>query len=154
VSRPADPPRDAPRIATFITSDVLDPARALTDVAHPEAGGVGLFVGVVRDHHEGEAVDALTYEAWEERAETELRRLAEEVAARFDGIRAIHASHRLGPLGIGDASVVVAVSAPHRDEALDATRVLIDRLKEEVPIWKHEHLTDGTSRWPGIDTER
>lgn len=149
-----DPPRGEVRITTGLTTDPLDAASAVADVAHREAGGIGLFLGVVRDHHEGAAVEGLAYEAWEERAAAELRRLAEEVAEAFPGVRAVHARHRLGALDIGEPSVVVAVSAPHRDEALDATRALIDRLKDEVPIWKHESLRDGSTRWPGTDTER
>lgn len=140
------------RVTTAITDQPLDVAAALAEVTHPQAGGVGLFVGVVRDHHEGEAVTGLDYESWEGRADEELRRVADEVAARFPGVRAVHAVHRVGPLTVGDPSVVVAVSAPHRDEALAATHTLIDRLKDEVPIWKREHLADGSSRWPGTDT--
>jgi molybdopterin synthase catalytic subunit len=154
VTGAADPPRREVRVTTAITAEPLEPSAALAAVADSEAGGIGLFVGVVRDHHEGAAVSGLDYEAWEGRAEDELRRVADEVAATFPGVRAVHAVHRVGSLGIGDPSVVVAVSAPHRDEALEATRVLIDRLKDEVPIWKHEHLVDGSSRWPGTDTPR
>lgn len=154
MSHELDPPRGEVRITTGLTEAPLDVATAVADVSHPQAGGIGVFLGVVRDHHGGEAVAGLAYEAWSERAEQELRRLAEEVAETFPGVRAVHAVHRLGSLAIGEPSVVVAVSAPHRDEALDATRVLIDRLKDEVPIWKREELADGTTRWPGTDTVR
>lgn len=131
----------------------LDPAQVLASVADPSCGGIGLFVGVVRDHHEGDPVTGLTYEAWAEEAEPAMRRVAEQVAAAHPGVRALTAHHRTGPLEIGDASVVVAASAPHRDQAIAATHDLIDRLKAEAPIWKREHLAAGDDRWPGLDTD-
>lgn len=146
-----DPPRRGVRLDTGLTSEPLDPAGAYAAVAHPECGGVALFVGVVRDHHEGDAVTGLTYEAWAEEAPRALRQVAGEVAEAQIGVRAVYAWHRTGDLAIGEPSVVVAVAAPHRAEALTACREVIDRLKAEVPIWKHEHLAGGTSRWPGLD---
>lgn len=152
--RPEDPPRRGLRIDTGLTAAPLDPAAALAAVADPACGGIGLFVGVVRDHHEGQAVTGLTYEAWEREAAKGLRAVAESVGEEFADVRAVYAWHRTGPLAVGDASVVVAASAPHRAEAIAATGRAIDRLKADVPIWKHEHLADGTDRWPGIDTGR
>lgn len=145
-----DPPRAATRVSIDLTEEPLDVAGAVADVSHPECGGLGVFLGVVRDHHEGAAVDSLEYEAWEERARPALGAVAERVLARFDGVRAVHLSHRLGRLEIGDVSVIVAASAPHRAEAIAAAEALIDELKRTVPIWKHEHLADGSSRWPEL----
>ena len=147
-----DPPRQGARIDTGLTEDVLDPAAAFAAVSDPSCGGVAVFLGVVRDHHAGEAVTGLTYEAWLEEAPGALRRVAEEVAEEFGDVRAVYAWHRLGALDVGEPSVVVAASAPHRAEAFAASRRVIDRLKAEVPIWKHEHLAEGDSRWPGVDT--
>lgn len=144
-----DPPRTATRVSIDLTEDPLDVAGAVADVAHPECGGLGVFLGAVRDHHEGAAVDSLEYEAWEEQARPALEAVAERVLSRFDGVRAVHLSHRLGHLEIGEVSVIVAASAPHRAEAIAAAEALIDDLKRNVPIWKHEHLADGTDRWPG-----
>lgn len=147
-----DPPRGQPSVTIVFTDDELDLVAAYAAVAHREAGGVGLFAGVVRDHHLGESVAGLEYEAWDEPARAALRTVADGVLADFTGVRAVHLAHRLGPLEVGEVSVIVAASAPHRGEAIAATEALIDRLKDGVPIWKKEFLTDGDTRWPGTDT--
>lgn len=116
-------------------------------VEDPAAGGVNLFIGAVRDHDGGQGVLRLEYSAHP----TALDRLAEvaaEVAAEFDVI-AIAAVHRVGTLAVGDLAVVSAVSAAHRGEAFAASRALIDRLKERVPIWKHQLFEGGTEEWVG-----
>jgi molybdopterin synthase catalytic subunit len=146
-----DPVRDDIAVTVALTTDPLDVGAAHAAVTHPEAGGIGIFTGVVRNHHAGAAVDHLEYEAWEERAEGDLRAVTEQVAADFPGVRAVYAVHRLGRLEVGDVAVVCAASAPHRDEALAAASALIDRIKATVPIWKRETLTDGTVRWPACD---
>ncbi|MGW0657677.1 molybdenum cofactor biosynthesis protein MoaE [Streptodolium elevatio] len=116
-------------------------------VGHPTAGGTDLFVGTVRDHDGGKGVTALEYSAHPS-AVAELRRVAEKVVADFP-VSALAAVHRVGTLEIGDIAVVVAVSCPHRGEAFDACRRLIDTLKHEVPIWKHQVFADGTTEWVG-----
>ncbi|MEU6705335.1 molybdenum cofactor biosynthesis protein MoaE [Streptomyces wuyuanensis] len=118
--------------------------RAVGDAA---AGGTALFVGTVRNHDGGADVDALGY-ACHPTAEAEMRRIAEKVAAEYP-VRALAAVHRVGDLEVGDLAVVVAVSCPHRGEAFDACRKLIDDLKHEVPIWKHQQFSDGTEEWVG-----
>jgi molybdopterin synthase catalytic subunit len=114
------------------------------------AGGTALFVGTVRDHdgRPGSAVTRLSYTA-HPTAEAELRRVAEKVAADFP-VRALAAVHRVGDLAVGDIAVIVAVSCPHRAEAFEASRRLIDDLKSAVPIWKHQVFDDGTEEWVGI----
>jgi molybdopterin synthase catalytic subunit len=114
-------------------------------VSDPAAGGVALFVGVVRDHDHGRGVTRLSYSAHPSAA-AELRRVAEKVAAAFD-VRALAAVHRVGELAVGDLAVVVAVACPHRAEAFGACRMLIDDLKQSVPIWKQQWFGDGTSEW-------
>lgn len=116
-------------------------------VGDDSAGGTALFVGTVRNHDGGADVTALGYSSHPS-AETELRRVAEKVAADFP-VRALAAVHRVGDLAVGDLAVVVAVSCPHRAEAFDACRRLIDDLKHEVPIWKHQKFSDGTEEWVG-----
>jgi molybdopterin synthase catalytic subunit len=117
-------------------------------VGHDAAGGTALFVGTVRDHDGGtDGVTGLTYSA-HPTAEAELRRVAEKVAADFP-VQALAAVHRVGDLAVGDLAVVVAVSCPHRGEAFAACRRLIDDLKREVPIWKHQKFADGTQEWVG-----
>ncbi|MFC5718767.1 molybdenum cofactor biosynthesis protein MoaE [Streptomyces gamaensis] len=116
-------------------------------VGDAAAGGTALFVGTVRDHDGGAGVTGLGYSAHPS-AEAELRRVAEKVAADFP-VRALAAVHRVGELAVGDLAVVVAVSCPHRAEAFAACRRLIDDLKREVPIWKHQTFSDGTEEWVG-----
>jgi molybdopterin synthase catalytic subunit len=111
------------------------------------AGATVLFLGVVRDHDHGRGVTGLSYSAHPSAA-GELRRVAEVIAEKFR-VTAIAAVHRVGDLAVGDLAVVVAVSCPHRADALDACRALIDELKETVPIWKHQRFADGASEWVG-----
>lgn len=118
--------------------------RAVGDDA---AGGIALFVGTVRDHDGGQDVGALGYSCHPS-AQDELRRVAEKVVAGFP-VRALAAVHRVGELEVGDLAVVVAVSCAHRSEAFEACRKLIDDLKHEVPIWKHQRFSDGTEEWVG-----
>ncbi|WP_436847124.1 molybdenum cofactor biosynthesis protein MoaE [Streptomyces buecherae] len=119
-------------------------------VGDAAAGGTALFVGTVRDHDgPGDAqVTGLGYAAHPSVA-AELRRVAEKVVADFP-VRALAAVHRVGDLMVGDLAVVVAVSCPHRAEAFAACRRLIDDLKAEVPIWKHQTFGDGTEEWVGV----
>ncbi len=123
----------------------LDEVRAA--VADPAAGGIALFAGTVRDSDHDRGVSGLSYTAHPS-AEAELRRVAEAIAEKF-GVLGVAAVHRAGDLAIGDLAVVVAVSCPHRAEAFDACRALIDELKASVPIWKHQRFSDGTSEWVG-----
>ncbi|MET9935473.1 MULTISPECIES: molybdenum cofactor biosynthesis protein MoaE [unclassified Streptomyces] len=118
--------------------------RAVGDDA---SGGTTLFVGTVRNHDGGADVDALGYSC-HPTAGAELRRVAEKVVANHP-VRALAAVHRVGDLQVGDIAVVVAVSCPHRAEAFEACRRLIDDLKHEVPIWKHQTFSDGTEEWVG-----
>ncbi|GAQ61157.1 molybdenum cofactor biosynthesis protein MoaE [Streptomyces sp. LBUM 1478] len=118
--------------------------RAVGDDA---AGGTALFVGTVRNHDGGADVDELGYSC-HPTAEAEMRRIAEKVVADYP-VRALAAVHRVGNLEVGDLAVVVAVSCPHRGEAFEACRKLIDDLKRDVPIWKHQKFSDGTDEWVG-----
>jgi molybdopterin synthase catalytic subunit len=129
------------RDAALSVDEVLD---AVSDDA---AGGTVVFVGTVREEDGGRAVAELGYEAHSS-VETVLRSVAENVAADFP-LRGLAAVHRIGDLAIGDIAVVVAVSCPHRGEAFEACRRLIDDLKATVPIWKHQRFADGTDEWVG-----
>ena len=125
----------------------LDVAEVLDAIADPAAGGVDVFVGNVRDHDRDHGVTGLEYSAHP----TALERLVEvtETVAKEYDVLAVAAVHRVGRLAIGDAAVVVATAAAHRGEAFEATRALIDRLKETVPIWKHQMFEDGSDEWVG-----
>jgi molybdopterin synthase catalytic subunit len=114
-------------------------------VQHPAAGATALFTGAVRNHDHGRAVAGLAYTA-HPTAVSELRRVAEKIAASYD-VLALAAVHRIGELAIGDLAVVVAASSAHRAEAFDACRALIDELKATVPIWKHQLFAGGDSEW-------
>ncbi len=120
----------------------LDLAEAVRAVEHPSAGGLVTFSGVVRDHHDGKRVVAIGYEAYGTMAEAKMRQIAEDVIRRWPDSR-IAILHRTGKLEIGEASVVIAVSAPHRAEAFDACEYAIDTLKQIVPIWKKEAYENG-----------
>ena len=123
----------------------VDEVRAA--VADPGAGGIALFAGAVRDRDHDQRVTGLSYSAHPS-AETELRRVAEVIAEKFK-VTAVAAVHRVGDLAVGDLAVVVATSCPHRADAFDACRALIDELKASVPIWKHQRFADGASEWVG-----
>jgi molybdopterin synthase catalytic subunit len=124
----------------------LDEVRAA--VADPAAGGIALFAGAVRDCDHDKGVTGLSYSGHPS-APAELRRVAEVIAGKFPAIVGIAAVHRVGDLAIGDLAVVLAVSCPHRAEAFDACRELIDLLKASVPIWKHQRFDDGSAEWVG-----
>lgn len=137
-----------PRITLAEVRDTpLSVDEVLAAVRDPEAGGVGLFVGVVRDHDHAKGVQGLDYSAHPS-AVDELRAVAESVLG--DDITKVAVVHRVGHLEVADLAVVVAVSAPHRGPALDACHRLIDDLKVRVPIWKHQEFTDGSDEWVGL----
>jgi molybdopterin synthase catalytic subunit len=130
-----------------IRDGALSSDEVLAAIADPSAGGTALFIGTVRNHDHDKPVDQLSYEAHPDALE-HLRRVAERVCDD-PAVTALAAVHRIGDLKIGDAAVIVAVAASHRDVAFAACRRLIDDLKAEVPIWKHQHFTDGASEWVG-----
>jgi molybdopterin synthase catalytic subunit len=126
-----------------LTPDPLDARRMEAAVTHKGAGAICTFTGVVRDNSRGRSVTHLDYEAYAEMAIAQMRRIGDEIAERWPDAR-LAMAHRTGRLDIGEASVVVSVSCPHRAEAIAACKWGIDRLKESVPIWKKEHAADGT----------
>ncbi|WP_327089618.1 molybdenum cofactor biosynthesis protein MoaE [Nonomuraea sp. NBC_01738] len=119
----------------------------LAAVGDHAAGGTTLFVGTVREQDHGKPVTKLSYSAHPSALE-ELRAVAEKVAADFPAT-ALAAVHRVGDLELGDIAVIVAVACPHRGEAFQASRRLIDDLKATVPIWKHQLFADGSAEWVG-----
>src|SRR3979490_2759068 len=126
-----------------LTPDPLDARRLEAAVSHKGAGAICTFTGVVRDSSRGRSVTHLDYEAYAEMANAQMRRIGDEIGERWPEAR-VAMAHRTGKLEIGEASVVVSVSCPHRAEAIAACKWGIDRLKESVPIWKKEHAADGT----------
>jgi molybdopterin converting factor subunit 1 len=126
----------------IVTDDVIDRVRA------PEAGAIVTMIGTVRDHNEGEGVRGLRYEAYVGMAERVIEEIVDEVLRDAKGARAA-VVHRIGELAIGDAAVVVAVSTPHRQDAFALCQHIIDRLKKDAPIWKHETRASGKV-WVGL----
>jgi molybdopterin synthase catalytic subunit len=125
----------------------IDSDALLCDVGDPAAGGTTLFVGTTRNENEGRVVERLEYEAYETMAVDEMRRIGDEIARRWQVV-AVSMVHRVGVVPVGEASVAVAVSAAHRDEAFAACRFGIDTLKATVPIWKKEYYRGG-EHWVG-----
>jgi molybdopterin synthase catalytic subunit len=135
-----------------IRTEPLSLDEMIAEVSHASAGGIATFLGVVRDFNDGRAVTLLEYEAYGAMAEAEIARIHAELAAEMPGVR-VAAAHRTGTLHVGDAAVVCAASAPHRAEAFEACRLLIDRIKARLPIWKREHGPDGPY-WVGWEDAR
>jgi molybdopterin synthase catalytic subunit len=132
---------------SYLTDDKID-ARALVErVMRPSDGAYVLFEGVVRNHHHGKAVESIFYDAYRPMAEKEIDTIVRDVAAQFP-TTAMAVVHRLGLLLVGDASIAIVAASPHRAEAFAACRLLIDRIKETVPIWKKERGPDG-EEWVG-----
>ncbi len=129
-----------------LTEGPLDLEQIVSEIAKPASGAVVVFVGTVRDNHEGQSVAKLTYDAYRPMAEQTLQKIARELEEDDKGLR-IAIVHRLGEVPVGEASVVIAVASPHRAAAYNASRQALERLKREVPIWKREHYTEGGSRW-------
>ena len=134
----------------ILRAEVTEQVISLTDhedlVASVEAGAVVSFAGVVRNHDGGRQVLRLEYSAHPSAAETLFEVLA-EVAGSSAGVRAIAASHRVGTLQIGNAALVAAVSADHRDAAFTVCARLVDTVKERLPVWKHQFFADGSDEW-------
>ncbi len=134
----------------ILRAEITDEPISLPDhedlVAHRGAGAVVGFAGVVRDHDGGREVLRLEYSAHPSAGETLFEVLA-EVAASAEGLRALAASHRVGALAIGDAALVVAVAADHRQEAFAACARIVDAVKHRLPVWKHQFFADGTDEW-------
>jgi molybdopterin synthase catalytic subunit len=140
------------RITVSITDGPLSLDAAFEAVCLPECGGTALFVGTTRNHSEGHPdVEQLEYEAYDELATKELERVALDAVERH-GLGAVYLAHRVGIVPVGEPSVIVAASAPHRAEAFAGCRDLIDELKRTVPIWKKERWSGG-GRWVGVPQE-
>ncbi len=139
--------------ASRVIRDPIDAAALLASCAGPSDGAALLFLGVVRDHNEGRDVGHLDYEAFAPMAERVLDQIVAEARERWEtGSMAV--VHRIGRLEIGDASVAIAVAAPHRGDAYDASRYIIEELKKRAPIWKREGYLDGESEWLGGTSPR
>jgi molybdopterin synthase catalytic subunit len=130
---------------TYLTSSPLDVAALLTQ-ARSSDGAVAVFVGVVRDENAGRRTTEIHYEAYGPMAESEMEKIAEGLSREWPQAR-VRMGHRVGTLQVGEASVYVVATAPHRAEAFAVCRAAIDRIKSTVPIWKKERYADGSEEW-------
>jgi molybdopterin synthase catalytic subunit len=137
----------AGRLRTAVLAAPLDPAEALDAVADPECGAVATFIGAVRQTNQNRLVVAISYDVFDELAETVLGDIVRETAAAIDPRLNAYVAHRKGRLEVGAVSVLIAVSTPHRDEAFRACRRIIEEIKHRAPVWKQEHYADGDSEW-------
>ncbi|MGH7658117.1 MAG: molybdenum cofactor biosynthesis protein MoaE [Gemmatimonadales bacterium] len=129
----------------YLTSAPIDHATLVERVASAERGAIATFLGVVRDHHQGRAVERLEYSAYPEMAESVAEEIVGEACARWPVSVALQ--HRTGNLAIGDVAVAVAVGSAHRDAAMEACRYVIEEVKARLPVWKKEYFTDGVVSW-------
>jgi molybdopterin synthase catalytic subunit len=134
-----------------LTKEIIRPDELRGSLTDPRAGAYASFEGWIRNRNEGQAVLRLEYESYEPLAAKEGERVLKEAAARFPILQA-ECVHRVGMLEIGECAVWVGVSSPHRDEAFEACRYIIDQVKVRLPIWKKEHYADGNSGW--VNCER
>jgi molybdopterin synthase catalytic subunit len=130
----------------MVSHEPIDAVAARQSVADHSCGALAVFEGWIRDHNEGQAVERLEYEVYRPLAEKEGARIIDEARDRF-GISNAMCIHREGLLELGDIAVIVCVSSPHRGEAFDACRYIIDQVKSRLPIWKKEHYVSGVSEW-------
>ncbi len=129
-----------------VTTEPLSVQEVNDHVKRPSDGAVVTFDGIVRDNFDGRPVRALEYEAYAEMAENKMAEIGAEVQRKF-AVGAMAMVHRLGHLEIGESSIVIAVAAPHRHAAFEACAYAMDRVKEEVPVWKKEFFADGDTHW-------
>ena len=133
-------------VRAWITAEPVSADTVLSLVQADEHGAALVFLGVVRDHNEGRAVRGVHYEAYAEMAERTLREILEEALARVRPAK-LAAVHRIGELAIGDVSIAIAVSTPHRAEAFEACRYVIEEVKQRLAVWKQERYVSGDSEW-------
>ncbi len=132
---------------SYLTDGTIDTPALVRATMRRSDGACVVFEGVVRDHHEGRAVESIFYDAYRPMAEKEMAEIVADIQSRYSDVK-ISVVHRLGQLGIGDVSIAIVCTSPHRAEAYEASRLLIDRIKETVPIWKKERGPGG-EEWVG-----
>lgn len=132
---------------SFLTDSPIDARSLANSVTRRSDGACVVFEGVVRDHHEGKSVESIFYEAYRPMAEKEIQKIVDDIHVRFPKV-ALAVIHRLGLVRVGEASIAIACASPHRGEAFDACRLMIDRFKQTVPIWKKERGPGG-EEWVG-----
>ncbi len=135
---------------SYLTDSPIDSAALARSVLRPSDGAAIVFDGVVRNHHDGKQVESIFYDAYRAMAEKEIEKVIRAVEQEFPAV-AIAVLHRLGELRVGDVSISIVCTSPHRAEAYEASRAVIDRIKKSVPIWKKERGPNG-EEWVGWQT--
>jgi molybdopterin synthase catalytic subunit len=133
-------------IRAYVGPEIIDPAEVLDSIGAEEDGAAILFLGVVRNHADGRSVTGMRYDAYVEMARPVLAEIADEAAALL-GTDRLAVVHRVGELAVGEVSVAIAVSSPHRAESYEASRYVIEEIKKRLPIWKQERYSDGNTEW-------
>lgn len=137
------------RTRIAIRAEPIDPGALVAEVGRPDAGAIALFVGTARDHSgDRTGVTHLDYEAYLEQVEPKVAEIVDEARERWPVLDVV-VEHRVGRVDVGQPSVAVVVSSPHRAEAFEAARYVIDELKVRAPIWKQEHWPGGSEWSPG-----
>ena len=132
---------------SYLTDDPIDTRQLARGVTRSSDGACAVFEGIVRDHHEGKAVESIFYEAYRPMAEKEIAKIIHDISRQYPEVTTA-VVHRLGLLKVGDVSIAIACASPHRAEAFAACRAAIDRIKQTVPIWKKERGPGG-EEWVG-----
>lgn len=130
-----------------VASGSIDPAKALAFVSDPGFGGFSMFVGRVRDLNHDREVAGISYDVFDAMALAGFDEMAQQAQAEFGPRLKAYIGHSKGRLGVGDIAIVVAIGSPHRDEAFQACRQVVEAIKHRSPIWKQEHYVDGNSEW-------
>nr|CAB3263895.1 molybdopterin synthase catalytic subunit [Phallusia mammillata] len=138
---------DEPVTDVLFTLEKLDVQTCVDKVTHQACGAISVFIGTTRDLMNGRHVVQLDYECYQEMAEKEVKKICNQTRERWKEIKNIAIHHRLGTVPVKEVSIVIAISSPHRVDALAATQFCIDTLKATVPIWKKEVYNDGTTEW-------
>ncbi|HCO14474.1 MAG: hypothetical protein CME27_05025 [Gemmatimonadetes bacterium] len=133
-------------IHCHVGPEEINSTKLLSRVGSDEDGAAILFIGVVRNHADGRSVSGMRYDSYIDMAQRELTSIAAEAAERL-GTDRLAVEHRIGELHVGEISVAIAVSSPHRAESFDATRYIIEEIKKRLPVWKKEYYEDGTDSW-------
>ena len=140
--------------AKRITASKILPLKIINSVNDKNAGATTVFFGTVREHSDMGKITRMTYESYLEMAEDRMRKIENNLSHKWN-IKRVRMLHRIGNLSVGDVSIAVAVSAPHRSEAFSACRYAIEKIKREVPIWKKERIVGGKERWvKGLDPRK
>ena len=132
---------------SYLTDGPIDTPALVRSTMRRSDGACVVFEGVVRDHHEGKSVESIFYDAYRPMAEKEIAKIIRDIQSQYSAVR-ISVVHRLGHLAVGDVSIAIVCTSPHRGQSYEASRLLIDRIKQTVPIWKKERGPGG-DEWVG-----